>query len=233
MIIFYMPDKETNTGIVRPDLLPVAARAELPADASYRDSDVLELLYYEYGFDQHEIGDVFGVTNFTISHWMCDRGVNPNPLRVDAYRDAPWRDRDRLEELYVEQQLTVYEIADRLDTTPGVISKWLSRYDITQRPGSRGVSQYVDRGYVRYAVYEGDLAEKMCGQTEVYEHQLVALLENDPARVFAPFTNVHHENGCRWDNRPENVRVVTSFEHVYEHLEDVYRGRWGDQADGS
>lgn len=220
-----MSDEETNTGIVRPDLLPVAARAELPADASYRDPDVLELLYYEYGLDQHEIGDAFGMTNHTISRWMCKGGINPNPLRVDEYRNAPWRDRDRLEKLYVEQHLTVYEIASRWDTTPGVIAKWLSRYDITQRPGCRGVSQYVDRGYVRYAVYEGDLAEKGCGQTEVYEHQLVALLNSDPADVFAPDMHVHHENGIRWDNRPTNIRVLTASEHTTEHVAEMHRAR--------
>lgn len=47
----------------------------------------------------------------------------------------------------------------------------------------------------------------------VYEHQLVALLDHDPADVFADGTDVHHRNGCRLDNRPANLSVESVREN--------------------
>ena len=49
----------------------------------------------------------------------------------------------------------------------------------------------------------------------VYEHRLIAeqirgtLLERDEV--------VHHKNGKRWDNRPENLEILNKFEHAKLH----------------
>lgn len=56
----------------------------------------------------------------------------------------------------------------------------------------------------------------------VYEHQLVALLDHDPRRVFDPDTEVHHVFPVVEYNLPENVEVLDLDDHAREH---EHRGR--------
>jgi len=46
---------------------------------------------------------------------------------------SPWRDKGRLYELYVEDELTTYEIGEKLGCTDVTISDWLDRHDIPTR----------------------------------------------------------------------------------------------------
>lgn len=48
----------------------------------------------------------------------------------------------------------------------------------------------------------------------VYEHQLVALLDTDPADVFDEGQVVHHDNRIRLDNRRSNLEVVQEEENI-------------------
>ena len=45
----------------------------------------------------------------------------------------------------------------------------------------------------------------------VYEHRLIA--ENIIKRELLPDEVVHHKNGFRWDNRLENLEVLTKYDH--------------------
>lgn len=49
----------------------------------------------------------------------------------------------------------------------------------------------------------------------VYEHRLVA--EQMIGRDLVPGEIVHHKNRKRWDNRPENLEVLTKEEHGLLH----------------
>lgn len=61
--------------------------------------------------------------------------------------------------------------------------------------------------------------DRACGEdVTVYEHQLNACLDHDPRDVFDPDNHVHHLNGVRCDNRPENLAVVDAELHVDQHL---------------
>ena len=45
----------------------------------------------------------------------------------------------------------------------------------------------------------------------VYEHRLI--MESILGRHLTENEDVHHVNGKRWDNRPENLQVMSSSEH--------------------
>lgn len=59
-------------------------------------------------------------------------------LREFRHEDRPpWRDEELLRDLYQQQGLSTYDIADRLDCYPGTVQKWLHEFNIPVR-GPRG-----------------------------------------------------------------------------------------------
>ncbi len=76
-----------------------------------------------------KVAEHFGVTRQAISWRLKDAGVQTRPLRPKPPRFA----KEILESLYVEQQLTVDQVADRLNTSPCVIIRELDKHGIQRR----------------------------------------------------------------------------------------------------
>jgi transcriptional regulator with XRE-family HTH domain len=150
---------------------------------------------------------------------------------VEADR-RPWRDAETLERLYIAEELTTREIADRLGCTNGTVSKWLNHHDIPTRENwvagveaakranreERVAQRTLPSGYEYWASKEGaDRTNRI-----VYVHRLLAVAEH--GFDAAAEREVHHCNGIPWDNRPENIDLLSKSDHGRHHANQRWHG---------
>lgn len=86
----------------------------------------------------------------------------------------------------------------------------------------RGGRQVTPSGYVRIFVGKGHHLANTKGFA--YEHRLVA--EQTLGRRLTRSEIVHHVNGSKTDNRPENLVIMSQSEHVRLHKPHI--SRWGE-----
>lgn len=80
------------------------------------------------------------------------------------------------------------------------------------------------RGYERWKVSNRGTEHR------VLVHRLIAIAEYGPEAVAGNV--VHHKNGCKFDNRPSNLEVLSAVEHSKLHWDqgDMYADRRGPSA---
>jgi len=159
------------------------------------------------GLEHAEIADVCGVSRATITKWTGKYGLQQREYdKTEPYHYEEW-----LQEKYHEEGMTQQEIADLVGVGKSTISTYMDRHDIkTRSPYNVGVSHYIDQnGYERFeSGYEGE-------QDHVMAHRLLAVAEHGFDSVCG--MDVHHKNNIPWDNRPENIQLLTHAEHTALH----------------
>jgi len=198
----------------------------------YRDASRLEELYWEEGMSVHEVADELETDGSVIHEWM-ERYDIPR-RQPDNDKNGPWRDAETLRELYWDEELAIHEIAAELGCGETTVARWMERHGVERRKvGAAGrEARRVGRAtfYTDTSGYEMWAAR--CGyETEnVHVHRLVAVAEYGFDAVAGKV--VHHgagqeESTTPWDNRPENLAVMTDSEHKSLHARKRGRGGFG------
>jgi len=120
------------------------------------------------------------------------------------YRNAEW-----LQEQYIEKDRTQKEIADKCGVSDSTISRWCDKLDIEKVDIATFDAH--KRGYERWLCQAGGTYD------EVTVHRLLATLKIDELSELDGM-HVHHESGVPWDNRLENLHVLTPSEHRHRHV---------------
>lgn len=125
-----------------------------------------------------------------------------------------YRDESKLRELYVEQDHSMEELAERFDVSAKTISNWCDKFGI--KTGGKGagspyeISYFLSsHGYVRI---ENEHKRK---RDTIRSHRLIAVAEYGFDAVCG--MDVHHKNEIKWDNRPSNLELLTREEHNRLH----------------
>lgn len=196
------------------------------ASQPWHDETLLRKMYHDDDMIQSEIADEFGCSRTTITKWMDEHGIEARDKSEAATRhwsekDYPWKDKERLEELYLDKRMSTTQIADEMDCSRSTIGEWLDKYGIPRRSQGEeieinamqnpNICFYMDHGYERIVDHCGG------GRDTCYVHRLLAVAEYGFDAV--KNSDVHHKNEIKWDNRPENIELMDISEHRRYHME--------------
>lgn len=135
------------------------------------------------------------------------------------YDDMP----AELRQKYCVENMTQKEIADELGVSKSTISREMDKYDIkAQYNGSIHPSFSQSGGYLTVQ------ARTSNGRKSMYVHRLIAFAHFDGSLDDFSNMQIHHRNKYKFDNRPDNLEVLSGRRHQATHHMDkwVNDGGW-------
>lgn len=135
-----------------------------------------------------------------------------------------YQNKEILEKLYIEDNMTQSEIADKFGCSVSTLSYWFNKHGIK----TRGAEYYQKRQPVShrfddttgYEKWRTSINNERC---TVMVHHLILISEgHDPHIVFSDEYDTHHKNNHRFDNRPENLELIEKSKHGKIHAKE----RW-------
>lgn len=150
--------------------------------------------------------------------WLSNQHARATPLPTDTVR------------VMYESGMTQAEIGKQLGVSQKVVWRCMKNNGISARSKAkrnqygekngfwRGGQYIDDSGYVRIKM-DGHPRAKKCGGY-VMEHILVA--ERILGRPIDRIEAVHHINGVKNDNRPDNLAVMSEADHQRYHMQLRY-----------
>ncbi len=188
----------------------------------WRDKERLERLYHEEGMSILDISKEFGCSHSTVSEWMDRLGVDKRSFGEENREYPQLWDGDWLMAEYLEKERTAPDIAEEIGCSEHAVLNAVEKQGIPKH--SQGISKKsihpsfdYNKGYLRVSSHNYDNG-KQTGTDTVRIHRLVAIAKYGFDKVMDNI--VHHKNGVKWDNRPENLEVMSQSEHMKEHYQN-------------
>jgi hypothetical protein len=129
---------------------------------------------------------------------------------AEEYKNEEW-----LREQYVEKGKTLKEIASNFECSFKNISYYCNKFDIDTRDTGNPTHPPNHRFHPEYE-YEEIRTVVDGTQHTVKIHRLIAVAEYGFEKV-SNADDIHHKNGCRYDNRPQNLEPLSRREHLLKH----------------
>ena len=96
------------------------------------DGERLKELYHGLGLSIRDIADRLNTTRGKVAYSLSKHGIGHRESNL-GLGDKPWRDGEKLRELYHEHELSTSQIAEVLDVAQSTIIKWMNRNGIERR----------------------------------------------------------------------------------------------------
>jgi len=200
---------------------------------------LLPKLYLEQKLSLNQIGERLSKHNTTIGRWLMKLGIPRRGLRegLKLRKGKPKPSRDRLVELYWGQKLSLEKTAKILGVSRETVTRWLREENIRVRgtsevrkgvPGPRGPKAFGWKGGRRdkgdgYVHIYAPSYHRHDSQGYVPEHIMV--WEKVHQKRLPEGYVIHHLNGIRDDNRPENLVALPKSGHTRREMAEVYKKR--------
>lgn len=183
----------------------------------------IETAYVKDGKTLEEMRDIIGVKSvITVSKILRAYGFETNKNNLTASQtkkqmnDADFK--KYLYEEYVTKGKSADAIAQGLNVSSSVVLKYLKKYEIPRRSRNtrsscfQGGRNICSNGYVEIII-PGHPSTNTRGY--VYEHRVVA--EKRLGRYLRTDEVVHHIDGNKTNNAPENLIVLSNEQHATLH----------------
>lgn len=174
----------------------ILKRYGIPTKASMRCRDEVRdkaIELYKSGVSSDKVAEILGVSDVYVVYVARKAGVEIRPSGARKGTTLSEEQKNRMSESQKE------------------------RYNLPQYDGFNGYGreQKDDRGYIKVLCPCHPKASKH--QHYIYLHIVIA--ERTIGRRLMPDEVVHHINGIKHDNRPENLQVMKRSEHIKLHTE--------------
>lgn len=129
-----------------------------------------------------------------------------------------YRDEDYLREQYWEEGKSLTEIADELGCATNTVRDWMVKHDIERRSISEA-KKLKTKDHAHYFMNHNGHMMWRHHHEMVFAHQILAISEFGFEAVCE--NQVHHKNHIPWDNRPDNIELMSIQEHSALHKRKV------------
>jgi predicted DNA-binding protein YlxM (UPF0122 family) len=138
--------------------------------------------------------------------------------------NSEYRNKEWLREKYWEDRLSLPEIAGICDVSASTVADWMREFNIETRSISEGaINHHLKNNHIPTSHTDGYLYWVHTHRNEtdfVAVHRLLAVSEFGFDAVVDK--DVHHKNGIRWDNRVENIEILSKSEHGGLHANEYH-----------
>lgn len=126
-------------------------------------------------------------------------------------------DTDEIRRLYIEKGLKGTEIAEIMECSNSTIYNRLEEINVDTRCSFDYIDHPTEYDYVPLRMDEGYpyWEHQTKNNHNVMVHRLLAISKFGFDAVSG--MDVHHKNGVKWDNRPDNIDIMTRSEHQRYH----------------
>lgn len=187
--------------------------------------------YVTRGKTSREIAEELGCGKKAVLRQLEEHGIGKRSNRKRADDERAY-DGEYLRTQYADKQKSSRQIASELGCSKDTILRQLDAHGIERRDTATATKLATDPGhpifYTNQKGYELTSATDVRDKQPVGIHRLVAVANGaDPQELFTGSKSgglqVHHKNRIPWDNRPENLELLSKSDHQKEHMSDFTR----------